>query len=104
VIFPSLTTLTPVAGVEPKSTAVAPVKPTPVIVTPVPPAAGPESGVTFKTAIDMGATTGLGCDTTKTVESLTPVAVTWAVICCGNACAFEHVPDSAGATEAIVTV
>ncbi len=41
VIVVSLTTVTPVAGFVPKSTAVAPVKPVPVIVTEVPPAAGP---------------------------------------------------------------
>ena len=45
VIVVALTTVTPVAGVVPKSTAVAPVKPVPVIVTRVPPAAGPLFGL-----------------------------------------------------------
>ncbi len=44
VIEVSLTTVTFVAGVVPKSTAVAPVKPVPVIVTSVPPAGGRWSG------------------------------------------------------------
>ena len=42
----SSTTVTPVAAVAPKSTAVAPVKPVPVIVTDVPPATGPLVGLT----------------------------------------------------------
>ncbi len=45
VIVVSLTTVTFVAGVVPKSTAVAPVKPVPVIVTSVPPAVGPVVGL-----------------------------------------------------------
>ena len=45
VIVVSLTTVTPVAAVVPKSTAVAPVKLVPVIVTDVPPAAGPLVGL-----------------------------------------------------------
>ena len=45
VIVVSLTTVTSVAGVVPKSTAVAPVKPVPVIVTNVPPAGGPMVGL-----------------------------------------------------------
>ena len=45
VIVVPLTTVTPVAGVVPKSTVVAPVKPVPVIVTRVPPAAGPLVGL-----------------------------------------------------------
>ena len=45
VIEVSLTTVTFVAAVVPKSTAVAPVKPVPVIVTRVPPAAGPVVGL-----------------------------------------------------------
>ena len=44
VIVVSLTTVTSVAAVVPKSTAVAPVKPVPVIVTNVPPASGRWSG------------------------------------------------------------
>ena len=40
-----LTTVTSVAAVVPKSTAVAPVNPVPVIVTAVPPAAGPLFGL-----------------------------------------------------------
>ena len=44
VIVVSLTTVTFVAGVVPKSTAVAPVKLVPTIVTRVPPAAGPVDG------------------------------------------------------------
>ena len=46
VIVVALTTMTSVAAVVPKSTAVAPVKPVPVIVTLVPPAAGPAVGLT----------------------------------------------------------
>src|SRR5580704_11730414 len=46
VIVVAFTTTTPVAAVEPKSTAVAPVNPVPVIVTVVPPADGPLSGLT----------------------------------------------------------
>ena len=46
VIEVSLTTVTFVAGVVPKSTAVAPVKPVPVIVTSVPPSVGPLVGLT----------------------------------------------------------
>ena len=42
----ALTTVTSVAAVVPKSTAVAPVNPVPVIVTGVPPAAGPLFGLT----------------------------------------------------------
>ena len=45
VIVVSVTTVRPVPGVVPKSTAVAPVKPVPVIVTRVPPAAGPLVGL-----------------------------------------------------------
>ena len=45
VIVVSSTTVTPVAAVVPKFTAVAPVKPVPVIVTDVPPAAGPLVGL-----------------------------------------------------------
>ena len=45
-------TVTLVAAVEPKSTAVAPVKPVPVMVTEVPPAAGRRSGLT---AVTVGA-------------------------------------------------
>ena len=45
VIVVALTTVTPVAAVVPKSTAVAPVKPVPVIVTNVPPADGPLVGL-----------------------------------------------------------
>ena len=45
VIVVSLTTVTFVAGVVPKSTAVAPVKPAPVIVTNVPPVVGPLVGL-----------------------------------------------------------
>ena len=45
VIVVALTTVKPVAGFVPKSTAVAPVKPVPVIVTKVPPAAGPLVGL-----------------------------------------------------------
>ena len=45
VIVVSLTTVTFVAAVVPKSTAVAPVNPAPVIVTRVPPAAGPLVGL-----------------------------------------------------------
>ena len=41
VIVVALTTVTPVAAVGPKATAVAPVKPVPVIVTKMPPAVGP---------------------------------------------------------------
>ena len=44
-IVVSFTTVTFVAGVVPKSTAVAPVKPVPVIVTRVPPAVGPLVGL-----------------------------------------------------------
>ena len=40
-----LTTVTPVAALVPKSTAVAPVKPVPVTVTLVPPAVGPAVGL-----------------------------------------------------------
>ena len=54
VILVALTTVTSVAAVVPKSTAVAPVKPVPVIVTDVPPATGPLVGLTAVTA---GATT-----------------------------------------------
>jgi hypothetical protein len=43
------TTVTPVAALAPKSTAVAPVKPVPVIVTSVPPAVVPEVGLTPET-------------------------------------------------------
>ena len=50
VIEVSLTTVTPVAAVVPKSTAVAPVKPVPVIVTEVPPAVGPVVGLRLVTA------------------------------------------------------
>ena len=50
VIVVALTTVTPVAAVVPKSTAVAPVKPVPVIVTKVPPAAGPLVGLMPVTA------------------------------------------------------
>jgi hypothetical protein len=39
-------TVTPVAALDPKSTAVAPVKSTPVIVTVVPPSVGPADGAT----------------------------------------------------------
>ena len=46
VMVVSLTTVTSVAAVVPKSTAVAPVKPVPVIVTEVPPAVGPLFGLT----------------------------------------------------------
>ena len=45
VIVVGLTTVTSVAGVVPKLTAVAPVKPVPVIVTTVPPAGEPEVGL-----------------------------------------------------------
>ena len=45
VIEVSLTTVTFVAAVVPKSTAVAPVNPVPVIVTVVPPASGPDVGL-----------------------------------------------------------
>ena len=45
VIVVSLTTVTFVAGIVPKSTAEAPVKPVPVIVTNVPPVAGPIVGL-----------------------------------------------------------
>ena len=44
VIVVSLTTMTPVAAVDPNSTAVAPVKLVPVIVTGVPPASEPSAG------------------------------------------------------------
>jgi hypothetical protein len=50
VIDVSLWTVTLVAGVEPKRTAVAPVRLVPVMVTLVPPAAGPEAGVIAVTA------------------------------------------------------
>jgi hypothetical protein len=50
VIVVSLTTVTFVAAVVPKSTAVAPVKLVPVIVTRVPPAAGPLVGLSPVTA------------------------------------------------------
>ena len=46
VIEVSLTTVTFVAAVAPKSTAVAPVNPVPVIVTDVPPAVEPVVGLT----------------------------------------------------------
>ena len=47
----SETTLTLVAAVTPKLTAVAPVKPTPLMVTVVPPAAGPLLGLRPITAV-----------------------------------------------------
>ena len=56
VIVVALTTVTPVAAVVPKSTAVAPVKPVPVIVTRVPPAAGPLFGLM---PVTVGAATAL---------------------------------------------
>ena len=43
-------TVTAVAAVVPKSTAVAPVKPVPVIVTEVPPAVEPVAGLRLETA------------------------------------------------------
>lgn len=45
VIRVSLSTVNPVAGTEPKATAVAPVRWVPVRVTVAPPASGPWSGV-----------------------------------------------------------
>ena len=42
----ALLTITPVAALAPKSTAVAPVRLVPVMVTEVPPAVGPEVGLT----------------------------------------------------------
>jgi hypothetical protein len=49
VIEPELTTVTPVAGTEPKSTIAPLMKPVPLMVTLVPPAAGPVSGLTAVT-------------------------------------------------------
>jgi hypothetical protein len=49
VIIVSFTTVTLVAGLIPKSTAVAPVNPAPVIATNVPPPGGPTAGVTPET-------------------------------------------------------
>jgi hypothetical protein len=43
-------TVTPVAALDPKSTAVAPVRSVPVIVTDVPPSVGPDVGDTAVTA------------------------------------------------------
>ena len=54
VICVAETTITLVAAVVPKSTAVAPLKPVPVIVTDVPPADGPAAGLT---AVTVGAAT-----------------------------------------------
>jgi hypothetical protein len=99
-----LWTVKEVAAVEPKLTAVAPVKPLPEMMTCVPPAAGPKSGVILVTAVAIAAIGAFGCETTKTVESLTPVPVTWAVICCGKDCAAVHVPEYAGVTDVMLTV
>ena len=49
VICEALTTVTLVAAVQPKSTAVAPVNPVPVIVTYVPPPVGQAAGATCAT-------------------------------------------------------
>ena len=49
VICEPLTTVTLVAAVDPKSTAVVPVNPVPVIVTLVPPPVGPAAGATCAT-------------------------------------------------------
>jgi hypothetical protein len=51
VMLVALTTVTPVAALDPKLTAVAPVNPVPVIVTAVPPASGPALG---RTAVTVG--------------------------------------------------
>jgi hypothetical protein len=71
VIWVLLLTVTPVAGVPPKLTAVAPVKSTPVIVTAVPPMVGPWFGATLET-------TGGGMTTTFVVPAadVQPVVVT----------------------------
>ncbi len=50
VIWVGPSTRKPVAGTEPKATAVAPVSAVPVIVTAVPPAAGPLGGLSAVTA------------------------------------------------------
>ena len=50
VIEVALTTVTPVAAVPPRVTAVASVKPVPVMVTDCPPAHGPDVGLTDVTA------------------------------------------------------
>jgi hypothetical protein len=49
VMVVELMTVTPVAALAPKWTAVAPVKPVPVMVTFVPPFTGPTFGLTFVT-------------------------------------------------------
>ncbi len=53
-IVVALTTVTSLATVVPKSTAVAPVKPVPVIVTNVPPVDGPVSGLMAPTTVWFG--------------------------------------------------
>ena len=104
VIVVLLTTVTLVAAVVPKSTAVAPVKPLPVIVTNVPPTSGPLLGLMPVTTVAVyaevrsagevadlprrrghghvhgaGARRAVGCDR-AVVTTVTPVAATRAEI------------------------